>query len=213
MEAKARAEDAAVAARWREAAATVERGTAAAGDHALAALTGSLKAEPDGRRTLAKARRSRSYAAAEARLTELGADLVGMVRSAREQFYRDAYDHWSRVMPTEFLKAVPPVPTARELSAVRGFPIGGTTVAAEFGALVAGARRRLLAALTRASARGRPASVAVDAVRAWRAREAGTLASAARRALSDSQVFADTAAGWHVARPDLRLGESPLGID
>jgi hypothetical protein len=178
--------------------------------HATKALTDALKATPDGRATIARVRRSPSYAAALVRLDELGAALVMLCGDAREAEYRRAYAEWGESLPAEVLRprldpANPPIALVARCSALVWH---GTTLQAEFRGQTDPIKRRLLAALTLAGGRAATPRGGADLLRGWRTAAEGALLRTAAAALNDSLVLADRLAGRDVIDPT-RLHPDP----
>jgi hypothetical protein len=189
--------------------------------HAVSALTDTLKWTPDGRRTIRKASRSPSYAAAVRRLSELWealcgpstASLDGLVRDAREAFYFDAFARWGPHVPDEFRVQVGSA-TLGGRKAARGMVLHGIELRRELGAPIERARRTLLAAVTLAAGRSTPTRIQSEIVSTWARKGAGAIFAATRLALSDSLVACDSMALRDLVRPEFRDGRvaTPGGV-
>lgn len=171
--------------------------------HATKALTDVLKATPDGRPTVRKAYRSRSYKAAANRLDELldalagpaVNSLTGMIRDAREAFYRSSFAFWLPFIPEHLWAEPEPVPTRKALTDVRRLILHGYELRDELATPFARAQRSLLAALGLAGLRSTPDHVATEIIEAWHLRTDGSLKKAVAIALSDSQARIDSSVG------------------
>lgn len=218
LDSKARSQEARASAWVVRARSRIDRSIGDAAAHATKALTDALKATRDGRRTLAKARRSRSLQAAHNRLGELldalagpSIDsLAGLVRDARADLYADALTHWARLIPDRYLRPDPASYRDDELLDVRRLSLHGLELRAELGAPIEAAGRQLDAAVALAARRSTPEKVASDLIDGWAQRARTAIGQAVETAIMDGAYRCDVAAGWHAVSPDLRDGESPL---
>lgn len=177
--------------------------------HAITAVTDTLKRTPEGRKTVRKASRSPSYAAAENRLKELWsalcgpstASLDGLVRDARQAFYTEALEAWMPFVPSEF-STRPALLTG--IRSARGMILHGMELRKEIGAPIERARRTLLAAVAVAGSRSTPKKAAMDGIAAWARRSADAIFATTRLALSDSLAAADVMAMNDLIKPEFR---------
>lgn len=175
----------------------------AARDHALAALTGTLKNAPDGRDTARKVRNSPSRDAAHARLAELldrlaGPSVVsneGLIRDAREAFWVESAAAWRSLVPDPFRRPGWTGPSAADLSQARRLVVHGFELRQWVAGPVARARHRLDATLTAAGRSDRPRGDAARLVETWARQTRRAIAANVRLALGDSAVAIDPLAG------------------
>jgi hypothetical protein len=194
----------------RRARALVDGKVADAQAHAVHAVTDTLKRTPDGRKTVRKASRSPSYAAAIKRLDELWATLCGpstaslegLVRDAREAFYLEALDLWGPHVPEEFRSASAGGRFA--VKAARGMVLHGTELRKEIGAPIERARRNLLTSVTLAGQRSTPELVASEILILWGRMASTGIFTTTRLALSDSLGAADRMAMVDLVKPEFR---------
>lgn len=192
---------------WRgQAEGLIDRKLDDAAAHGAKALTDALKTTPDGRLTVRRAARSRSYRAAANRIDELLDDLVGpavnsltgLIRDAREAFYVASFASWLPIIP-EHLWVVPdPQPTQNALAGVRRIVLHGYELREELATPVVRVKRSLLAALGQAGLRSTPDSVATEILDGWRDRAGGSLKKVVAVVLSDSQARADVIASRNI---------------
>lgn len=192
----------AVQARARVASRMIDRKIDDAGAHAQKSLTETLKDTPDGRRTIAGVRRSRSYGAALSRLGELGAALADQIREAREEFLVQSWSYWAPILDQR--DEGPPVALRRS---IRSAALHGYTLADEIGARIDRSGRTLQAATVLAASREVGDRKAGAMIRSWEIRTKGTLMAGVLLLLSDSAVLADQVAAWYLVpeseRPDV----------
>lgn len=187
--------------------------------HANKALTDTLKTKPDGRPTLRHASRSPSYKAALARLDELleklagpsRASLDGLVRDAREAFWRASFDRWKPVIPAELWRSTDPQTTNAEATEARRIVLHGLDVRDELQGPIGAAQRKLLAVLTQAGSRSTPERIADDLLSTWRKQAESAIVGVTGRALSDSEVRLDVLAGRAVVA-DRYLEAEPAAV-
>jgi hypothetical protein len=171
--------------------------------HALAALTETLKDTPEGRPTIARARRSRSYLAALNRLVELQADLVELIGNAREAFYRASFAEWAALMPDGVLRSPDPEPALDRIARCRAVVWHGTTLQGQIKAPTDAARRRLLSALAVAARRDQPERDAASLLTTWGRQAEKAIGMAAALAVNDSWGLADRMSGRDVVKAEL----------
>lgn len=171
--------------------------------HAANALTERAKGTPDGRPTIALVRRSRSYAAAVNRLSELASSLVVDVADWREAAYRESFAWWADHIPESTRRPGNIQPAAAAVSWCRGMALHGTALATEVNAATNSATRRLLATLSQSASRAIDGKAGVDLLKGWELRTVASLTAVADHLLSDSLAMVDRKAGRDVCRPDL----------
>lgn len=185
--------------------------------HADKAVTEALRAEPDGRATVRRANRSPSYLAALSRLDELLADLCGpswssrsgVIRDAREAFYRESTQKWFPQIPEGLLARKWPEPTAAGVVAARTLVLHGQDVRREVGAPVDDAKRRLASAVVLAGSRDASGRTGADLLDAWERSSAEAIGRATTLALGDARVALDRLAGRDLIDP-VHLDDTPL---
>jgi hypothetical protein len=203
----------------RRAVALIDGTVSDAEAHAVRAITGTLKATPEGRPTLRKAGRSPSAVAAANRLAELWealagpsrSSLAGLIRDARVAAYRVHLAHWWEILPPE-VRRPPPFDPAKpgkaRLRTVRAFPLFGLDVRDEVGGPIEGYRRALAAAIVAAGNRSTPGHLAVAGIEDWGRRAQDGLFGLVDRILKEESAFADRLAGRDAIRPD-QLPDDP----
>jgi hypothetical protein len=201
----------AVAAGWlRRAVERIDSKISDARAHAANALTERLRAEADGRPTIRLGAKSRSFAAALARLDELltalagpsEVSLAGLVRDAREDLYRHAFALHRGYVPSELHVWLDPEPTRANVALIRAAAPHGHDPRAELAGIVAGAARGLKATLGLAGASDATRARQGDLLRAWESRTRDSIARAVEGLLSDSLVYADSEAMSDIIHPD-----------
>jgi hypothetical protein len=205
--ARAAAMDKALGPAYRGAAALIAAKVADARAHAINALTEKAKDAPDGRKTIALVRRSRSTTAAQSRLAEMAIALVKLVADWRERCYREGFHWWATRPPAdprfaEYLRP-DPKPTDRNLSWSRGFALHGTPLVTEVKTAMDAASRTLTSTLARAATRTLRGRDSTDLIRAWEMRTTAAIVAVAESLLTDSQMLCDRKAGRDVCRPEL----------
>jgi hypothetical protein len=200
----------AVAAGWlRRAVERIDGKVADARAHAANALTERLRAEADGRPTIRLGAKSRSFAAALARLDELltalagpsEVSLAGLVRDAREDLYRHAFALHRGHVPPELHVRPDPEPTKANVALIRAAAPHGHDPRTELAGIVAGATRGLKATLGLAGASDATRARQGDLLRAWESRTRDRIARSVEGLLSDSLVYADSEALSDVIHP------------
>lgn len=198
----------------------VNQAVSNAAAHATKALTDRLRRAPDGRRTLARARRSPSLKAAHNRLTELLDALAGpsidsvegLIRDSREDLYKDALKRWSDLIPDQYLRPDPATIRVEESLGVRRLTLHGLELRAELRAPIDTAIRNLDAVLGQAAGRSTADHVASDLIDGWAMRARDAIGQAVQTAVMDGAYRCDVAAGWYCVKPELREGDSPLHV-
>lgn len=178
--------------------------------HAGRALTNSLKATPDGRRSLAKLDRSRSLSSALARLdaiTERMAgkgekSLKGKVREARAQLYTLAASWHFKLVPEAIRSRETPDATAAQLAAARAAAVHGYDPHTVLSAAVTTQKVQLRAALERAGRADATGKQSKDTLEEWRVRASSALSQTLRSLLVDSAGWCDTQAGLDTIHDD-----------
>jgi hypothetical protein len=188
--------------------------------HSHKAVTLTVQVAPEGRATLRKVARARSQKAAHARLDELWVALVGpsrasldgLIRDARESFYRDRLKFWAASpMLAEILRPPPYDPTrpaAARVAQVRGYVQFDKELRHEVGDVITDARRCLDTVVAAAGSRATTGHEGADLIDSWATRTKDALFLNVRLALDASETFADKLAGRDVVRPEL-LHEDP----
>ena len=187
--------------------------------HAENALTETLKGTPDGRATALKANRSRSLLAAQTRLQELLVDLAGpttislegLVRDAREAFYRDATARTFPLIPSKLLARSDPTPTRLGLSKARGLVLHGQDIHSELQAPISAAGRNLAAAVVLAGNQSTSKRAGRNRLDDWARTAKASIERAATLALGDSRVALEVIAGRDLVRSEF-LDKTPLTI-
>ena len=198
--------------RWSAGAAFVaDKALADALAHAQKALTDTLKATPDGRATIAKARQSRSFAAAVGHLDDLWNRLVVLVGDARMEFYHASYGYWRNHLPAEFHRSDDPEPRQSDLAKTRAAILHGMSLPGWLAGPIETAKKSLLAQLAQAASRGTAGADAADRLRAWAAQARRSIAQSAAVAINDSWTLADRRAGRDLVKPGLLHDDPTLG--
>jgi hypothetical protein len=201
----------AVAAGWlRRAVEKIDGKVSDARAHAANALTERLRAEADGRPTIRLGIKSRSFAAALARLDELlialagpsEVSLAGLVRDAREDLYRHAFALHREHVPVELHVRPDPEPTQANIALIRAAAPHGHDPRTELVGIVADAARGLKATLGLAGASDATRARQGDLLTAWESRTRDALVTAVEGLLSDSLVYVDSEAMNDVIHPD-----------
>jgi hypothetical protein len=200
----------AVAAGWlRRAVEKIDARVSDARARAANALTERLRAEADGRPTIRLGAKSRSFAAALARLDELLTALAGpsevsrrgLVRDAREDLYRHAFALHREHVPAELHVRPDPEPTAANVVLIRTTPIHGKDPHAELMRPFGVARSGLKATLGLAGSSDATRARQGDLLAAWERRTRDSIARSVEGLLSDSLVYADSEALSDVIHP------------
>lgn len=203
----------------REAFAVVDAKVADAQAHLGTALTDTLKRTADGRPTLRRAVKSPSAQAAVNRLDELWTALAGpsvrslegLLRDAREAFYRESFAAWKPEIPDWLYVSPDPEPTVANVGRVRGAVLHGYDLRHELGGPILRAKASIAPTLTMASRRSNPRHVATEILTTWGRKTRDAIRTTTRLALSDSQIMADVMAGRDLIHPD-HLDDSPIAI-
>ncbi|WP_422932049.1 hypothetical protein [Singulisphaera sp. PoT] len=196
--------------------------TAKVGDaraHLDRAVTDTLRRTPDGRKTLRRVVQSPSYVAAMSRMDELWAALAGprvmslegVLRDARESFYRRSFAEWKGVIPADMIASPDAEPTAANAARVRGAILHGYDLRQEIGGPIARAKEQARANATLAGRRDGDRRSKADLLGTWEKQSRDAIWNTARLALSDGQVMADVQAGRDVVHPDY-LDDSPITV-
>jgi len=170
--------------------------------HINKAATDALRSTPDGKPTLARARRSPSFAAAMDRLDELVGRIVRIEQAAREDAYRQSYA-WHRESLPQELRSAGESPSARRLAQCRDFPILGYSAKDRTMDAVDSAKRSALATLARTSTRALERSAGADAIEAWGDAASRSIATVAAQSIGDGATWAARMAGRDAIRDDL----------
>jgi hypothetical protein len=203
----------AVAAGWlRRAVEKIDAKVSDARAHAANALTERLRAEADGRPTIRLGAKSRSFAAALARLDELlialvgpsEVSLAGLVRDAREDLYRHAFALHREHVPSELHIRPDPEPTAANVVLIRTTPIHGKDPHAELMRPFGVARSGLKATLGLAGSSDATRARQGDLLAVWERRTRDALAQAVEGLLSDSLVYTDREAMSDIIHDDFK---------
>lgn len=181
--------------------------------HAQKAVTDRLRRTDDGRPTVRLVDASPSYRAAVGHLDELLASLAGpreysldgWIRTAREAFYRRAFDLHFPHIPEELLVRKDPKPTQAAISAVRGAALHGMDPRKELEAPIESAKRGLHAAVALAANRTGTERDSAGILQAWRKRAGDALGRTVLTLLSDSVEYADNEARADLIHPDFQL--------
>jgi len=174
--------------------------------HAKTALTDALRDQPDGRQTIAHARRSRSFIAAGNRLDEMESDLVELVQDFRETTYRDRFAWWQGCTPVDCLRSIDAEPTLENVARCRAAILHQDPPAKPWKVLVDRQQRLLLTALTQAGGQAVRKAQGADVLANWARTTRKALANLVASSVNDSWVMADKKAGRDVAKEKL-LGE------
>jgi hypothetical protein len=192
--------------------------------HALRALTETLKDTAEGRATIRKAVKSRSYIAAVSRLKEIADyvagpsddSLAGFIADAREAFLVEAFREWTPLTPRDVRRlsqSLPVEPTIAERRAIRRLALHGSTVRGEINGRIQIVKRGLAAAVAQAGNRQLGSRESAAIIRTWSTKAKKSLAALVRLLLLDSVSLADTAAQYYIIRAEMRGdGPGPLGI-
>lgn len=187
--------------------------------HAMLAITQTAKEAKDGRPTLRAIRRNRSFQAAQARLDELRdvltggsiASVSGLVRDAREAFYRDSFELWKESIPEESWVSPDPSPTARGVAAVRGMVVRDAELHTQVSLAVERAKNELVRATNGAALRFLDAKQRRDSLETWERQSGQSLAIEAKLALSDGDQRAHALACLDLINPII-LDEESLAM-
>jgi hypothetical protein len=182
------------------------------------AATEVLKQTPDGRSTLLKSRNGRSYVAAMTRLDELLTALCGpsmrsldgLVRDAREEFYRLEFAEWLPHVSDD-VRVKSGKPTLKQVDYVRGLVLHGVELRHEIELPIDRSKRLAASALVLASRQGSTSQQTAGAIRLWARNAHNRISSAVATALSDSQMAVDTLASRDVVQPEY-LDNTPVVI-
>lgn len=170
--------------------------------HLHKAATNALRDTPDGKPTLARAKRSPSFGAAMDRLDGLVDRLVRIEQAAREDAYRRSYD-WHRERLPQELRSPDESPSDRRVDRCRNFTILGYSVRDRIMVAVDTAKRSALASLARASTRAVERSAGTDVVEAWGDVASRSLATVAAQAIGDGATWAARMAGRDAIKAEL----------
>lgn len=187
--------------------------------HARSALTGTLIDAPDGRATLARARRSRSLRAASARLDELATDLAGpsvrsldgTIRDAWEALFLSSWSHARSEAHPDDLDPRRPRPSASNLSSARRIVLEGLDARGLVAGPIEAARRKLAARVVALASPTRSGADRSDALRGWRAEAERSITSAAALAIFTGAYRLDAMAARLVLRPELLYDDPTMG--
>ena len=188
--------------------------------HGEKAVTETLRQTPDGRPTVRLAHRSRSVVAAQARLAELLADLVGpgpwsregMIQNAYADLYRAAVAQWKPLIPEDLRAPLFDLhPTAANVTKARALSLHGMTPCRELNGVFLSVRQRLVAAVALAAS---PSAFAggIDRLAAWELAARTGLTRTAVLLLGDAEIALDHQAGLDLIRPEL-IDRTPLEVD
>lgn len=175
--------------------------------HAIRATTETLRRTPDGRKTIAGVRRSRSYDAALARLGELAEGLVGLVEDARESFLVDSWAYWRDGDPSS-----PARPPNRVVVATRAVGLHGYLLSQEIRYRTDTVGRALQAAIAQAAAQDVGRGLGATILRTWEVKSRRSILAATKTLLSDSAILADQVAVWYLT-PEGERPDAPPPID
>lgn len=210
LDAKDAANRRAVASLSAEAERAIRAGVRDAAAHAARALTDALDAATEGRPTIAKARRSRSYLAARRRLAGLAESLVAMAEAARESAYAESWRWWASHLDAGLLRpgADPEAPTAGGLGRARTAVLHGRTIAQTARPVADHAAATLLQTLALAGHRAASQERADALLEQWAGRTIAAYGRAAKGLMADAVALGDKLAGRDAIDPDL-LGPDP----
>lgn len=189
---------------WIERCTTLIRSTMDnAAAHALNAITETLRRTPDGRATDRKAVRSRSFVAAIAQLDGLVSELAGpssssldgLIRDAREAFYRDSFGMWKGVIPEATWVSPDAQPTMIGVARMRGVHIHGADVRIDIASAIGTAKDDLRRSVNAAAGTDSLRSSAGDRLATWKRMKGDSLVRAVSLELSDSDMIAHTQSG------------------
>lgn len=180
--------------------------------HAAKAITDTLRRTPDGRATDRRAIKSPSFQAAMSRLDELASllsgpsvhSLDGLIRDARESFYRDSFELWKKIIPAATWVSADAQPTQIGVARVRGVPIHGVDVRVEVVSAIGSAKDDLRRAVNSAATTDPVRSLANDRLATWKRMKGDSLVRGIVLELSDSNVVANTQAAIDLVHPDNR---------
>lgn len=180
--------------------------------HALKAITESLKKTPDGRETDRKVSKSPSFIAALARLDELAtllagsssSSLDGLIRDARESFYRDSFEVWKAMIPAESWISTDPRPTQIGMARVRAMQIHGADVRVGIASSITQAKEDLKRAVNLGASRDSSHEIAADRLKTWARLKTDLITRTASLELSDSGVLVHGVAATDLVHPDYR---------
>lgn len=203
---------------WQErVSARVTKSVEDAAAHAHRSITETLRRTPDGRPSAARLRRSPSYLAALDRLDGLLTTLAGpsvhslkgMIRNARDGFYRDSFAYWLTVYDPELWVSSDPKPTKRGINAIRGALIQSADLRTTLAGPIEAAKRSLAPSVVSASNRESTRTQAKDSIDLWAAQSRSAILTASLRALSDADQRAHTLAALNTLAPKF-LGKADL---
>ena len=186
--------------------------------HANLALTETLKATPDGRRTLRRASHNRSFVAALADIDDLlvaltgptKTSLAGKLRDVRAVLYRAAFIGWVRTFPEPYTVGRNTPPSQARINLARGLVLHGMDLRTEIAGSIDRAKRDLLATIEVAARRESRARNSADLLKAWRDRAVNAITSTCKTAIGDSLVALESLAGVDAVKPQYRPAESSL---
>ena len=170
--------------------------------HLHKAATNALRDTPDGKPTLARARRSPSFVAAMDRLDELILPIVRIEQGAREDVYRRSHTWHRESLPKE-LRSPGESPSDRRVDRCRNFLILGYSIKDRLTVAVDAAKRSALSSLARASTRAVERSAGTDVIEAWGDVAARSIATVAAQSIGDGVTWADRMAGRDAIRAEL----------
>ena len=188
--------------------------------HGEKAVTDVLRLKEDGRPTIRHAQGSRSVVAAQARLAELLADLVGpgpwsregMIQNAYADLYRAAVAQWKPLIPEDLRAPLFDLhPTAANVTKARALSLHGMTPCRELNGVLIPIRQRLTAAVALASSPS-AALGGIDRLAAWELAARTSLTRTAVLLLGDAEVALDRQVGLDLIRPEL-IDRTPLEVD
>jgi hypothetical protein len=172
--------------------------------HAQLSITASLKEETDGRPTQRRLERNRSYAAAVARIDELGKDLDAIIRDARAAFYLDSIKLWLPHIPDANRIEDAAEPKASIEAICRDAVIGGYSLAMELGPAIATAKRTLTVACSVAGRESQSDRRSDQRIALWSTQTTTSLLRKSESILSDSDTAIHEATGWLLIAPKFR---------
>jgi hypothetical protein len=176
--------------------------------HAERALTATLLATPDGRPTLRRAARSRSFRTALKRLDELDAaltgprtnSLTGLLRDARETFYRDAFELWKPHLDPA-LHYADRGPTQEGAARARGFLVFGLDLYQDLAGPLDDARRSLSGAIATAGRRAAAGRQGAALLALWQRNSTSLLQARVSTVLAVNQRALFWEIGHDLAKP------------